>query len=54
MEKGYILYYRMICMEFFGTISKQGNMRIIIIPKQLHERIKKIKGQISITIKEIN
>jgi hypothetical protein len=41
-------------LKFVATIVKQGDMRVIIIPKKLHPKISKRDGdQVKITIEEI-
>jgi antitoxin component of MazEF toxin-antitoxin module len=41
-------------LKFVATIVKQGDMRVIIIPKKLHPKISKHEGdQVKITIEDI-
>lgn len=41
-------------LKFVGTISKQGGMRVIVIPKEFHKQTKLHEGkQIKILLEEI-
>gem|GEM_PF-3593851 len=41
-------------LKFVATIVKQGDMRVLIIPKRLHPKITKRDGeQVKVTIEEI-
>lgn len=35
---------------FAGRISKQGIMKVIVIPKKLHKQIKNIDGQVIVKL----
>lgn len=41
-------------LKFVATIVKQGDMRVLIIPKKLHPKISKYEGdQVKVTIEDI-
>jgi len=41
-------------LKFVGTIASQGDMRVIIIPKRMHPKIKKHEGeQVKIIVEEL-
>ena len=39
---------------FAGKISKQGVMKIIVIPKKIHSKLKNLDGQILIKINKLS
>lgn len=39
---------------FAGRISKQGIMKVIVIPKKIHKQLKNIDGQIVVKINKIS
>jgi antitoxin component of MazEF toxin-antitoxin module len=40
--------------KFVATISHQGDMRVIVVPKRLHKKLEMYEGsQVKITIEEI-
>lgn len=41
-------------MQFVATIAHQGEMRVIVIPKRMHEKVSSFEGdQVKITIEKI-
>lgn len=41
-------------MDFVGTVSHQGRMRVIVVPKRLHPRLEGIDGkQVRVIIDDI-
>lgn len=38
---------------FAGRISKQGIMKVIVIPAKIHKQIKNLNGQIIVKIKSL-
>lgn len=32
-------------LEFIATVSHQGRMRVIVVPKRLHKKLGKIEGK---------
>ncbi|AJM93036.1 hypothetical protein NPIRD3C_1826 [Nitrosopumilus piranensis] len=40
--------------KFVATVSHQGDMRVIVVPKRLHKKFERYEGsQVKITIEEI-
>jgi len=41
-------------LKFVATIASQGDMRVLVIPKRLHPKIKKHEGiQVKVILEEI-
>lgn len=41
-------------VKFVATIAHQGEMRVLVIPKRLHEKVSPFEGeQVKITIEKI-
>ncbi len=41
-------------LDFIATVSNQGRMRVIVVPKRFHNKLEKIKGkQVRITVEDI-
>ena len=41
-------------LDFVGTVSHQGRMRVIVVPKRLHFRLEGIEGkQVRVIIEDI-
>lgn len=41
-------------LEFIATVSHQGRMRVIVVPKRLHNKLDKIDGkQLHIIIDDV-
>lgn len=38
---------------FAATISKQGSMKVIVIPAKMHDLVKKIDGQILVKLSSL-
>lgn len=41
-------------LDFVGTVSHQGRMRVIVVPKRLHPRLEGMEGkQVRVTVEDI-
>ncbi len=41
-------------LDFVAVVSHQGRMRVIVIPKRLHQKLEKIEGkQVRIIVEDI-
>ena len=32
-------------LDFVGTVSRQGRMRVIVVPKRLHHKLEGVEGK---------
>lgn len=41
-------------LDFVGTVSRQGRMRVIVVPKRLHPKLEGIDGkQVRVVVEDI-